>query len=144
MIASEPLIFDLSASGRTAFSLPSCDVPEIPVQMLIPVEFLRQSEPQLPELSEVDVVRHFTHLSNLNYGLDNGFYPLGSCTMKYNPKVNERLARLPGFTALHPYQPESMTQGTLQLMAELQDDFCELAGMDAFTLLPAAGAHGEM
>lgn len=144
MIASEPLIFELSASGRTAFSLPSCDVPEVPVQMLIPVELLTQLEPQLPELSEVDVVRHFTRLSTLNYGLDSGFYPLGSCTMKYNPKVNERLARLPGFTALHPYQPESMTQGALQLMAELQEDLCELTGMDGFTLQPAAGAHGEL
>jgi len=144
MITSEPLIFDLSASGRTAFSLPSCDVPEIPVEMLIPVELLTEEEPQLPELSEVDVVRHFTHLSNLNYGLDTGFYPLGSCTMKYNPKVNERLARLPGFTALHPYQPDSMTQGALQLMAELQEDLCELTGMDGFTLQPAAGAHGEL
>ena len=144
MIASEPLIFDLSASGRTAFSLPACDVPVVPVEMLIPIELLTEEEPQLPELSEVDVVRHFTHLSNLNYGLDTGFYPLGSCTMKYNPKVNERLARLPGFTALHPYQPESMTQGALQLMAELQEDLCELTGMDGFTLQPAAGAHGEL
>jgi len=144
MITSEPLMFELSASGRTAFSLPSCDVPEVPVEMLIPVELLTQLEPQLPELSEVDVVRHFTRLSTLNYGLDTGFYPLGSCTMKYNPKVNERLARLPGFTALHPYQPESMTQGALQLMAELQEDLCELTGMDGFTLQPAAGAHGEL
>ncbi len=144
MIALEPLIFELSASGRTALSLPSCDVPEVPVEMLIPVELLTQREPQLPELSEVDVVRHFTRLSTLNYGLDSGFYPLGSCTMKYNPKVNERLARLPGFTAIHPYQPESMTQGALQLMAELQEDLCELTGMDGFTLQPAAGAHGEL
>lgn len=144
MIALEPLIFELSASGRTALSLPSCDVPEVPVEMLIPVELLSQLEPQLPELSEVDVVRHFTRLSTLNYGLDSGFYPLGSCTMKYNPKVNERLARLPGFTAIHPYQPESMTQGALQLMAELQEDLCELTGMDGFTLQPAAGAHGEL
>lgn len=144
MITSEQLIFELSASGRTALSIPSCDVPGVPVEMLIPVEFLAQVEPQLPELSEVDVVRHFTRLSTLNYGLDTGFYPLGSCTMKYNPKVNERLARLPGFTAIHPYQPESMTQGALQLMAELQDDLCELTGMDGFTLQPAAGAHGEL
>jgi len=144
MITSEKLIFELSASGRTTLSLPSCDVPEVPVEMLIPVELLTQLEPQLPELSEVDVVRHFTRLSTLNYGVDSGFYPLGSCTMKYNPKVNERLARLSGFTALHPYQPESMTQGALQLMAELQEDLCELTGMDGFTLQPAAGAHGEL
>ena len=144
MITSEPLIFELSASGRRAFSLPACDVPEVPVETLIPVELLTQQESKLPELSEVDVVRHFTRLSTLNYGLDTGFYPLGSCTMKYNPKVNEKLARLPGFTALHPYQPESMTQGALQLMAELQEDLCELTGMDGFTLQPAAGAHGEL
>lgn len=140
----EPLIFDLSASGRSAVSLPACDVPEVAVETLIPNDLLRQQEPSLPEVSEVDVVRHFTHLSSFNHGVDTGFYPLGSCTMKYNPKVNEMLARLPGFTALHPYQPESLTQGALQLMAELQEDLCELAGMDGFTLQPAAGAHGEM
>ena len=144
MITSEPLIFDLSASGRKALSLPMCDVPEVAVETLIPAEFLSELGPQLPELSEVDVVRHFTRLSTLNYGVDTGFYPLGSCTMKYNPKVNERLARLPGFTSLHPYQPESMTQGALQLMAELQDDLAELTGMDGFTLQPAAGSHGEL
>ena len=144
MLELEPLIFELSSEGRSGVCLPACDVPEVPVETLIPTYLLRVEEPQLPELSEVDVVRHFTRLSTLNYGLDTGFYPLGSCTMKYNPKVNERLARLTGFTALHPYQPESLTQGTLQLMAELQEDFCELSGMDAFTLQPAAGAHGEM
>lgn len=140
----EPLIFDLSAAGRSAVSLPKCDVPEVSVETLIPKDLLRQNEPSLPELSEVDVVRHFTRLSTFNHGVDTGFYPLGSCTMKYNPKVNEMLARLSGFTALHPYQPESMTQGALQLMAELQEDLCELTGMDGFTLQPAAGAHGEM
>ncbi|MDP4160628.1 MAG: aminomethyl-transferring glycine dehydrogenase subunit GcvPB [Bacillota bacterium] len=140
----EPLSFDLSANGRSAVSLPSCDVPEVAVDSLIPNDLLRQQEPSLPELSEVDVVRHFTHLSTFNHGVDTGFYPLGSCTMKYNPKVNEMLARLSGFTALHPYQPESLTQGALQLMAEVQEDLCELAGMDGFTLQPAAGAHGEM
>ncbi len=144
MITSEPLIFDLSASGRKAIGLPICDVPEVAVETLIPEEFLSEQGPQLPELSEVDVVRHFTRLSTLNYGLDTGFYPLGSCTMKYNPKVNERLARLPGFTSLHPYQPESMTQGALQLMSELQEDLAELTGMDGFTLSPAAGSHGEL
>ncbi|SDG12962.1 aminomethyl-transferring glycine dehydrogenase subunit GcvPB [Desulfosporosinus hippei] len=140
----EPLIFDLSADGRTAVSLPACDVPEVPIENLIPESLLRKQEPLLPEVSEVDAVRHFTHLSTLNHGVDTGFYPLGSCTMKYNPKVNEMLSRLPGFTALHPYQPESLTQGALQLMAELQEDLCELTGMDGFTLQPAAGAHGEM
>jgi glycine dehydrogenase subunit 2 len=144
MRSLEPLIFELSASGRTAVSLPKCGVPEIPVEMLIPDHMLTQHEPQLPELSEIDVVRHFTRLSTFNHGVDTGFYPLGSCTMKYNPKVNEALSRLPGFSSLHPYQPEELTQGALQLMAELQEDLCELAGMDGFTLQPAAGAHGEM
>ena len=140
----EPLIFELSAEGRSAVSLPACDVPEVPVESLLSQDLLRQEQPHLPEASEVDVVRHFTRLSTFNHGVDTGFYPLGSCTMKYNPKVNEMLARLPGFANLHPYQPQSLTQGALQLMAELQDDLCELAGMDGFTLQPAAGAHGEM
>lgn len=140
----EPLIFELSAEGRSAVSLPACDVPEVPVESLLSEGLLRQEQPHLPEASEVDVVRHFTRLSTFNHGVDTGFYPLGSCTMKYNPKVNEMLARLPGFANLHPYQPQSLTQGALQLMAELQDDLCELAGMDGFTLQPAAGAHGEM
>lgn len=140
----EPLIFEQSAAGRSAASLPVCDVPEVKVDSLVPSTMLRQNAPELPELSEVDVVRHFTRLSTFNHGVDTGFYPLGSCTMKYNPKVNEKLARLNGFTALHPYQPESLVQGALQLMAELQDDLCEITGMDAFTLQPAAGAHGEM
>ncbi|MDQ7096136.1 aminomethyl-transferring glycine dehydrogenase subunit GcvPB [Desulfosporosinus sp. PR] len=144
MKSLEPLIFELSAGGRNAVTLPKCGVPEVPVEMLIPEHMLTQQEPQLPELSEVDVVRHFTRLSTFNHGVDTGFYPLGSCTMKYNPKVNETLARLPGFASLHPYQPEALTQGALQLMAELQQDLCELSGMDGFTLQPAAGAHGEM
>ncbi len=140
----EPLSIELSAPGRTAVSLPKCDVPETAVESLIPGDLLRQEDPELPELAEVDVVRHFTRLSTFNHGVDTGFYPLGSCTMKYNPKVNEALCRLPGFSAVHPYQPEELTQGSLRLMAELQADLCEIAGMDAFTLQPAAGAHGEM
>lgn len=140
----EPLIFDLSAEGRTAVSLPACDVPEEAVETLVPPAYLRAQEPELPQVSEIDAVRHFTRLSTFNHGVDSGFYPLGSCTMKYNPKVNEALARLSGFATIHPYQPENLTQGALQLMAELQDDLAEIAGMDAFTLQPAAGAHGEM
>ncbi|MEA5022419.1 putative glycine dehydrogenase (decarboxylating) subunit 2 [bioreactor metagenome] len=144
MRALEPLIFELSREGRTGISLPPCDVPEIPLEDLIPQEFLRDKEPELPEVSEVDVVRHFTRLSSFNHGVDTGFYPLGSCTMKYNPKVNEKLARLPGFSQIHPYQPEELTQGALGLMVELQEELAEITGMDAFTLQPAAGAHGEM
>ncbi|MEL1134205.1 aminomethyl-transferring glycine dehydrogenase subunit GcvPB [Desulfitobacterium sp. THU1] len=144
MKALEPLIFDLSQEGRTGVSLPPCDVPEVSLETLVPREFLREKEAELPEVSEVDVVRHFTRLSTFNHGVDTGFYPLGSCTMKYNPKVNERLARLPGFSQIHPYQPEALVQGALGLMVELQEDLAEITGMDAFTLQPAAGAHGEM
>lgn len=140
----ESLIIGQSREGRTAVSLPQCDVPEAALDSLLPSEYLRVQEPELPEVSEVDVVRHFTRLSTYNHGVDTGFYPLGSCTMKYNPKVNEMLARLPGFTMMHPYQPEELTQGSLQLMYELQKDLAQIAGMDAFTLQPAAGAHGEM
>ncbi|AGA70192.1 glycine cleavage system protein P [Desulfitobacterium dichloroeliminans LMG P-21439] len=140
----EPLIFDLSQEGRSGVSLPPCDVPEVSLETLVPREFLREREAELPQVSEVDVVRHFTRLSTFNHGVDTGFYPLGSCTMKYNPKVNERLARLPGFSQIHPYQPEGLVQGALGLMVELQEDLAEITGMDAFTLQPAAGAHGEM
>ncbi|WP_434511531.1 aminomethyl-transferring glycine dehydrogenase subunit GcvPB [Desulfitobacterium sp. AusDCA] len=140
----ESLIIEQSREGRTAVSLPQCDVPEAALNSLLPSEYLRTQEPELPEVSEVDAVRHFTRLSTYNHGVDTGFYPLGSCTMKYNPKVNEMLARLPGFTMMHPYQPEELTQGSLQLMYELQNDLAQIAGMDAFTLQPAAGAHGEM
>lgn len=140
----EPLIFDLSNEGRTGVSLPACDVPEEPVESLVPREYLREQDPELSQVSEIDAVRHFTRLSTFNHGVDSGFYPLGSCTMKYNPKVNEALTRLSGFAAIHPYQPEFLTQGALQLMYELQTDLAEIAGMDAFTLQPAAGAHGEM
>lgn len=140
----EPLIFDLSNEGRTGVSLPACDVPEEPVESLMPREYLREQEPELSQVSEIDAVRHFTRLSTFNHGVDSGFYPLGSCTMKYNPKVNEALARLSGFASIHPYQPEFLSQGALQLMYELQTDLAEIAGMDAFTLQPAAGAHGEM
>lgn len=140
----EPLIFDKSVPGRAGTSLPRCDVPERDLNDLIPQEFLRDTDPELPEVSEVDVVRHFTKLSTYNYGVDSGFYPLGSCTMKYNPKINEEVSRLPGFTRLHPYQPEELSQGALQLMYELARDLAEVAGMDKVTLQPAAGAHGEL
>ena len=105
---------------------------------------LRTDLAELPEISEVEAVRHYTALSRLNYGVDNGLYPLGSCTMKYNPKVNEAVAALPGFSQLHPLQNDSTTQGALQLMFELQQDLAEIAGMDACTLQPAAGSHGEL
>lgn len=140
----EKLIFELSAPGRKGYSLPELDVPEEEISNLIPQEYLRSQAPELPEVSEVDVVRHFTRLSQMNFGVDTGFYPLGSCTMKYNPKVNEELARLSGFTRIHPYQPEETVQGALQLMYELTQYLSEITGMDKFSLQPAAGAHGEL
>ncbi|MBO8125615.1 MAG: aminomethyl-transferring glycine dehydrogenase subunit GcvPB [Firmicutes bacterium] len=138
------LIFEESVPGRTGFSLPPLDVPAVEVAEVLPEDLLRTRKPELPEVSEVDVVRHFTRLSERNHGVDSGFYPLGSCTMKYNPKINEDIAALDGFTGLHPYQPEGTVQGALRVIYELQNYLSELMGMDAFTLQPAAGAHGEL
>jgi glycine dehydrogenase subunit 2 len=135
------LLFEKSVPGRIGAFLPKSEVPE--TELHIPQELLRQ-ELNLPELSEVDVVRHYTALSQQNYGVDSGFYPLGSCTMKYNPKINESVASSPGFKYAHPYQPEDLSQGALRLMYELSCDLCEITGMDAATLHPAAGAHGEL
>ena len=140
----EPLIFEKSVPGRKGYSLPDLDVPEVPIAELMPAEYLRKDPPLLPELSEVDVVRHFTNLSRDNYGIDQGFYPLGSCTMKYNPKVNEDVARFAGFAALHPLQPVHQTQGALQLLYQLEAALREITGMDRVTLQPAAGAQGEL
>ncbi|MGQ9714811.1 MAG: aminomethyl-transferring glycine dehydrogenase subunit GcvPB [Anaerolineae bacterium] len=137
---TEPLIFELSSPGRRACFLPELDVPEAD---LPPEEWLRKDLP-LPEVGEADVVRHYVRLSQLNYGVDIGMYPLGSCTMKYNPKVNEVACRLPGFAQTHPYQDPSTVQGNLALMYELQEMLKEIAGFDAVSLQPAAGAHGEL
>lgn len=137
------LIFEKSRPGRVGINLPDCDVPEKKIEELIPKDFLR-SKLHLPEVSEVEVVRHYTKLSTQNYGIDTGFYPLGSCTMKYNPKVNEEIAKLPGFKSLHPLQDEELSQGALELMYNLERYLCEITGMDGFTLQPAAGAHGEL
>lgn len=136
------LLKELSRPGRSACNLPECDVPE--TTEAIPEGYARTEDAELPEISEVDLVRHYTRLSQLNFAVDIGFYPLGSCTMKYNPKVNERLARLPGFLQLHPYQPEKLTQGILGLMHDLQGMLCAITGMEGMTLQPAAGAHGEV
>ncbi|MDO9120407.1 MAG: aminomethyl-transferring glycine dehydrogenase subunit GcvPB, partial [Anaerolineaceae bacterium] len=136
---TEPTIYELSSAGRTGVRFPEPDVP----LTHLPQSLMREELP-LPELSEVDVIRHFTHLSSLNYCIDSGLYPLGSCTMKYNPKINEVVARYPGFARLHPYQPESTVQGALELMFELQEMLAEISGFDAVTLQPAAGAHGEL
>lgn len=137
------LIFELSQPGRVAYSMPECDVPQEDVASLIPSSLLRSKPAELPEVYEVDVIRHYTALSRRNFGIDNGFYPLGSCTMKYNPKINEDVARYAGFAKIHPYQPEESIQGALQLLYELQNDLAEITGMDRVTLQPAAGAHGE-
>ena len=140
----EKLIFELSSKGRRGYTLPKCDVPRKEIAELLPREALRERPAELPELSEVDVVRHFVNLSVMNHHVDKGFYPLGSCTMKYNPKINEDMARLPGFAHIHPRQPEETVQGALRLMYELGQYLCEIAGMDDITLQPAAGAHGEL
>ena len=117
--AYDKLIFELSAPGRFAYSLPESDVPDSDPAALLPKEHLRVSAAELPEVSEVDVIRHYSRLSQMNYGVDTHFYPLGSCTMKYNPKINEDMARLGGFARLHPLAPEAASQGALQLMWEL-------------------------
>ena len=140
----DKLAFELSSPGRDAYSLPESDVPVKDVRALLPARYLRGEAPALPELSEFDVVRHYSRLSQMNYGLDTHFYPLGSCTMKYNPKINEDMARLPGFARLHPLAPEAAAQGALGLMHELAAALAEIAGMDAVSLQPAAGAQGEL
>lgn len=138
------LIFEISKEGRRAFSLPKNDVDEVELNEIIPKGFLRERELDLPEVSEVDVIRHFTQLSNKNYGVDTGFYPLGSCTMKYNPKINEDVASLSGFSSIHPYQSHETVQGALELMYGLDKMLSEISGMERVTLQPAAGAHGEL
>jgi glycine dehydrogenase subunit 2 len=135
---TEPTIFELSSSGRTGVDFPIPDVPHTP----LPEGLTRESLP-LPELSEQDIIRHYTRLSKLNYSVDGGFYPLGSCTMKYNPRVNERAARLPGFASIHPFQPVETIQGCLALMYTLQLWLAEISGFKGITLQPAAGAQGE-
>jgi len=140
LILDEPLLFERSVPGRRGCDLPPLDV----AKANLPAKLVRDDIEGFPELSEVDVVRHFTRLSTWNYGVDSGFYPLGSCTMKYNPKVNEMVARLPGFAGAHPHLPEHLAQGTLSLMVHLQTALAEISGFHAVTLQPAAGAHGEL
>jgi len=135
---NEPLLWEKGNPGRTGLSLPRQDVPSAPMP-----EGLEPARPDLPDLSEIDVVRHYTRLSQWNFGVDTGTYPLGSCTMKYNPKINEKMAALPGFARAHPLAPEESVQGALQLMHELEGFLAEVTGLDAVTLQPAAGAHGE-
>ncbi|OXZ29205.1 glycine dehydrogenase (aminomethyl-transferring) [Finegoldia magna] len=141
-MAYNKLIFELSQPGRTGYKLPELDVEE--KDNLIPEEFLSNEELDLPEVSEVDVVRHYTNLSTLNFGVDTGMYPLGSCTMKYNPKINEGIIANPKLARLHPKQDDYQVQGALEAMYTLQKSLCEISAMDYMTLQPAAGAHGEI
>ncbi|MBR2521647.1 MAG: hypothetical protein IKE61_00745, partial [Coriobacteriales bacterium] len=133
------LVFDISKPGRSSQILPASDVPEV----MPDAAFLRQSAPALPEIPEVEVDRHYNELAQEVFGVCDGFYPLGSCTMKYSPKVNETIAALPGFANIHPLQPVESAQGALQVMSELSSALAEITGMDAVSLQPAAGAHGE-
>jgi glycine dehydrogenase subunit 2 len=139
LVLNEPFLWEKGEKGRCGFSLPRRDVASSPLD-----EALTSGGPDFPELSEVDVVRHFTRLSQWNFGVDTGMYPLGSCTMKYNPKINEKLAALPGFADAHPLLPSELSQGALKLMVELEGLLAEVTGMDAVTLQPAAGAQGEL
>ncbi len=134
------LIFESSVSGRRCTTLPQCDVPAV----RLPDSLRRAQAPRLPELSETDISRHYTKLAKRVYGVNNGFYPLGSCTMKYNPRINEEMAALPGFTMVHPLQPVSTVQGCLKVMGLAEQYLCEITGMDKMTFQPAAGAHGEL
>ena len=140
----EPLIFERSSPGKIGYQLPRLDVPAVDPAEALGKQHVRDSIPGFPEVSEVEVVRHFTRLSTWNYGIDLGLYPLGSCTMKYNPRLNEAVARIEGIVDAHPYQPESVAQGLLRIQATLEAYLADIAGMDAVTLQPAAGAHGEL
>src|SRR5471032_3596622 len=134
------LIYERSRPGRRGLAIPTTDLPVPPV----PPNLARKTPPRLPELAEPEVMRHFTKLSTRNFGIDTGFYPLGSCTMKYNPRVNERLAGLPGFARLHPLADEDSIQGALELEWNLQEILLEVTGLDAVSLQPAAGSQGEL
>src|SRR5215471_1460207 len=144
-VQNEGLVFEKSRRGNVGYSIPDLDVPERPAADLLPSAFLRKDDLEgMPELSEVDVVRHFTRLSTWNYGIDIGMYPLGSCTMKYNPRINERVARLEGIAGLHPLTPPELSQGALEVIRRLEECLARITGLAAVTLQPAAGAHGEL
>ena len=138
----QPLLFELGKPGRKAIDLPACDVPL--ADNLMPTKYLRTAKAALPEVSQLELMRHYTQLSNRNFGVDTGFYPLGSCTMKYNPKVNEDVARYPGLALLHPLQSEDTVQGAMEVLFKMEESLAEIAGMAGVTLQPVAGAHGEL
>ncbi len=140
---NEGLIFEKSSPGKSAWRLPPLDVPEVDAEKLLGAA-VRKDLGQMPEVSEIEIIRHFTRLSTWNYAIDLGMYPLGSCTMKYNPRVNEVVVRMDRLANAHPYQPEKISQGALQILKTLSDCLLEITGMDAITLQPAAGAQGEM
>jgi len=140
---NEPLLFELSSPGKKGYQLPELDVPPVDASNALGADQIRSEIADFPEVSEVEVIRHFTRLSTWNYGIDLGLFPLGSCTMKYNPRINEAVARIEGLAWAHPYQPESLSQGAMEVIARLEDCLAEIFGMDAVTLQPAAGAHGE-
>ena len=141
---NEALLFERSSPGKIAYQLPALDVPPVDPAEALGAENVRSEIPGFPEVSEVEAIRHFTRLSTWNYAIDHGMYPLGSCTMKYNPRINELVARIEGLAWAHPYQPEALAQGSMEVMARLEAALAEIAGMDAVTLQPAAGAHGEL
>ena len=141
---NESLLFERSSPGKKAYQLPQLDVPAVDAAEALGAENVRGEIEGLPEVSEVEAIRHFTRLSTWNYAIDHGMYPLGSCTMKYNPRINELVARTEGLAWAHPYQPEALAQGCMKVMVQLEDALAEITGMDAVTLQPAAGAHGEL
>jgi glycine dehydrogenase subunit 2 len=141
---NEPLVFERSSPGKKAYQLPELDVPPVSAAEALGAENVRSEIEGFPEISEVEAIRHFTRLSTWNYAIDYGMYPLGSCTMKYNPRINELVARTEGLAWAHPYQPEALSQGCMEVMARLEAALAEITGMDAVTLQPAAGAHGEL
>ena len=141
---NEALLFERSSPGKKAFQLPALDVPPVDAAEALGAGNVRAAIEGFPEVSEVEAIRHFTRLSTWNYAIDHGMYPLGSCTMKYNPRINELVARIDGLAWAHPYQPESLAQGSMEVMARVEAALAEITGMDAVTLQPAAGAHGEL
>src|SRR5215472_5998704 len=141
---STELLFEISEAGRRCHRLPACDVPAPAASALLPAAALADAAPPLPEVGEIDLVRHYVNLSTRNLSVDTNFYPLGSCTMKYNPKRHERLAALPGMADLHPLQSDDSCQGMLEVLWELQNILTEIAGLDGTSLQPAAGAQGEL
>lgn len=143
IVQNEPLLFEISSPGKVGYQLPELDVPEVDPAAVLGSGQVRDQIEGFPEVSEFETLRHFTRLSTWNYAIDLGLYPLGSCTMKYNPRVNELVARTEGLAWAHPYQPEALSQGCMEVVAALENALAEITGMDAVTLQPAAGAHGE-